>query len=188
MTPVPSRNGGLSQRWRCASSANAKATAKPRTTEIATSSTCWTAGETYSPMLSFAQPKQKRASPDWHGSVSEVRSLKKPSPTSPTAASGSASTLVMRTLHGAVLLDLCVRRGEELGDDLDREHAVDPPFAIGDRCILRLSLEQVGERVAHHVVAIEQRTQRRVGLGGHGLGGEVALGEPAQRSSLGVDQ
>ncbi len=37
----------------------------------------------------------------------------------------------MRSLHGGVLLALRLRRGEELGDDLDREHADDPPS--GDR-------------------------------------------------------
>ena len=87
-----------------------------------------------------------------------------------------------------MLLGLRLRRGEELGDDLDREDAVDPALVVDHRRVLRLALEQVGERVAHDVVAVEQRPERRVGSARHRLGGEVALGEPAERAALAVDQ
>src|SRR5882672_2758795 len=132
-------------------------------------------------MLCLAQSKQKSllGSP-WQGSVSEVRSWKKPLPTSPTAASGS-SRLSMWPLHRAALLGLRLRRGEELGDDLDREDAGDPSLVVGHRRVLGLPLEQVGEGIAHHVVEVEQRPQRVVRLCRHGLESEVALREPAER-------
>src|ERR1044071_1257151 len=112
-------------------------------------------------MCSSAQSKQKSVEVAWQGSVAEVRSWKKSSPTSPTAANGSASDarLVMWALHRAMLLFLCLRRGEELGDDLDREDAVDPALMVDHGRILGLALKQVGQRVAHHVVAIQQRAE-----------------------------
>src|SRR6478609_861518 len=110
-------------------------------------------------MCSFAQVKQKSLSVAWQGRVSELRSWMNPLPTSPTAASSAG--LPMGTLHGAVLLRLRLRRFEELGDDLDREDAVDPAFVVGHGGVLGLALEQVGESVAHDVVAVEQRAQRR---------------------------
>src|ERR1044071_9849683 len=107
-------------------------------------------------MFSRAQSRQKRwLGFAWQGRVSELRSWMKPLPTSPTAA--ITPPLAMRPLHGAVLLGLRLRRFEELGDDLDREHAGNPPFVIDDRGVLGLALEQVGEGVAHDVVELEQR-------------------------------
>src|SRR6476659_7420991 len=101
-------------------------------------------------MFSLAQSQQKRwVSWAWHGSVPLLRSRKKSPPTSPAAIS---SGLLMGPLHRRVLVALCLRRGEELGDDLDREDAVDPALAVDHRRVLRLSLQQVGEGVAHHVV------------------------------------
>src|SRR5215218_5239706 len=101
-------------------------------------------------MCSFAQSQQKNLSVAWQGRVSELRSWMKPLPTSPTAASSAG--LAMRPLHGAVLLRLRPGRFEELGDDLDREHAVDPAFVVDHGRVLGLALEQVGEGVAHDVV------------------------------------
>src|SRR5689334_15182208 len=98
-------------------------------------------------MLSFAQSQQKSLSWAWQGRVSEVRSLTKPLPTSPTAAIRPG--LIMWSLRRGVLLGLRRGRAEELGDDLEREHAGDAALAVGDRRILRLSLQQVGEGVAH---------------------------------------
>src|SRR4051812_8512021 len=127
-------------------------------------------------MFSLAQSQQKKLLESaWQGRVSELRSWMNPLPTSPTAANSPG--LTMGTFHGAVLLALRLGRFEELGDDLDREHAVDPPFGIDDSGVLGLALEQVGERIAHDVVAVEQRPKWRVGLGRHRLGAEVALGE-----------
>src|SRR6478735_7935636 len=111
-------------------------------------------------MFSFAQSQQKNLSVAWQGRVAELRSWMKPLPTSPTAASSAG--LAMGALHGAALLGLRLRRFEELGDDLDREHAVDPAFVVDHRRVLGLALQQVGKRVAHHVVALEHRAQRRV--------------------------
>src|SRR6476646_3194187 len=134
-------------------------------------------------MFSFAQPKQKTWSGcAWHGSVSLVRSLKKSPPTCPAAASRKG--LAMRPLHGRVLVALGVGRGEELGDDLDREDADYAPLVVDHRRVLSLALEQVGERVAHHVVELQHRPERRVRPLRDRLGGEVALAEPAERPPL----
>ena len=59
---------------------------------------------------------------------------------------------------------------------------------VDHRRVLGLALKQVGERVAHDVVAVEQRPERRVGRARHDVGAEVALGEPAERAALAVDQ
>src|ERR1700712_3747393 len=102
-------------------------------------------------MCWLAQSQQKRGlEVAWQGRLSAVRSWKKPSPTWPAAASRKG--LAMGALHGAVLLGLRLRRFEELGDDLDREHAVDPTFVVDHGRVLGLALEQVGEGVAHDVV------------------------------------
>src|SRR6476469_10150614 len=102
-------------------------------------------------MFSFAQSKQKSwDSSAWQGSVPLSRSLKKSPPTCPAAASSSG--LAMRPLHRGVLVALGLRRGEELGDDLDREDAGDAATVVDHRRVLGLALEQVGEGVAHHVV------------------------------------
>src|SRR5260221_9803813 len=139
-------------------------------------------------MLSFAQSKQKSLLVSaWQGSVSEVRWWKKLLPTSPTAASGSR-WLFTGTLHRSALLGLRLGRGEELGDDLDREDAGNPALVINHRRVLCLALQQVGERIAHHVVTVEQRPERIVRPRRHRLRGEIALGEPAERPPLGVDQ
>src|ERR1700742_2363916 len=103
----------------------------------------------------IAQLPQKR----WLGlatqpSVSLVRSLKNPSPTSPTAASGMASSelfigadlrLSVGTqgpLDRAVLVGLRLGRGEELGDDLDREDAGDAAVVVDHGRVHRLALQQ----------------------------------------------
>src|SRR3954447_4090334 len=126
---------------------------------------CWTVGVPKRPMFSFAQSKQKRwVSLAWQRSPT-FRSRKKLSPTCPPAAAAS-SGLLMRPLHRGVFVAFGLRRAEELGDDLDREDAVDPAFAVDHRRVLGLVLEEVGERVAHHVVGLEDRAQRRVGLAG----------------------
>src|SRR3954466_571989 len=111
-------------------------------------------------MCSPAQCQQKSLLVAWQGSVSEVRSWMNPLPTSPTAASVVA--LAMRPLRRRVLLGLGLGRAEELGDDLDREDAVDAAFVVDHGGVLSLALQQVGERVAHDVVAIEQRAEWRV--------------------------
>src|SRR5829696_1807403 len=112
-------------------------------------------------MFSVAQSKQKTLGGGaWQGSVSEVRSLKKSPPTSPAAASESRS--IMRSLRCLLLVALRLRRAEELGDDLDREDAGDPAFAVDHRRVLRLRLQEVGEGVAHNVVALQHRAQRRI--------------------------
>ncbi len=87
-----------------------------------------------------------------------------------------------------MLVVLGGRGAEELGDDLDREDAVDPPSRVDHGSVLRLALEQVGERIAHDVVAIEDRPQRRVGPLGDEFELEVATGEPPDRAPLIVDQ
>src|SRR6476620_4596106 len=110
-------------------------------------------------MCSLAQSQQKSLLVAWQGSVSEVRSWMKPLPTSPTAASVRAG-LATGPLHCTVLLGFRLGRFEELGDDLDREDAVDPALGVGDGRVLGLALEQVGEGVAHDVIAVEQRTER----------------------------
>src|SRR3954453_149391 len=110
-------------------------------------------------MFSRAQSQQKR----WlffAWQSCPVRSLMNPSPTSPTAATSAG--LVMRALHRAELVLLRLRRAEELGDDLDREPAGDPAGGVGHRRVLGLALEQVGEGVAHDVLRVEHRAQRRV--------------------------
>src|SRR5215203_4450858 len=105
-------------------------------------------------MFSAAQSKQNTfGGGAWQGSVSALRSLKKSPPTSPAAA--SASQLPMRPLHRRVLAGLRLGRAEELGDDLDREDAGDAAVAVDHRRVLRLRLQEVGERVAHHVVDFE---------------------------------
>src|ERR1044071_1942799 len=104
-------------------------------------------------MCSDAQSQQKSLSVAWQGSVSELRSWMKPLPTSPTAARGIP--LPMWPLRRRALLGLRLGRGEELGDDLDREDAVDAAFVVDHGGVLGLALEQVGERVAHHVVAVQ---------------------------------
>src|SRR5689334_13544902 len=106
----------------------------------------------------------------------------KPLPTSPTAA--SIAGLATGPLHRAVLLSLCLWRAEELGDDLDREHAGDPPLVVDHRRVLGLSLEQIGESVAHDVVAVEQGAQGGIWAAWHDVGAQVALGEPAERTAL----
>jgi hypothetical protein len=62
-----------------------------------------------------------------------------------------------------------------LGDDLDREDAGDAAVAVDHGRVLDPCLQQVGERVAHHVVDFEHRPERRVGLLGDGLAAQVAL-------------
>src|SRR4051812_32338143 len=118
-------------------------------------------------MWSFAQSKQKSLFVAWQGSVSLVRSWKKELGSSPAAARGRAQLLIARLraqgpFRGAVLLGLGLRRDEELGDDLDREHPGDPAVAVGDRRVLGAALEDVGERVADDVVEVEHRPERRI--------------------------
>src|SRR6476469_6788762 len=118
-------------------------------------------------MLSLAQSKQKSLSVAWQGSVSLVRSLKKDSGSSPAAARGRAQLLIrllpaQRPLRRAALLDLRRRRAEDLGDDLDREDAVDPP--------------------------VEDGPERRVRTARHRLPPQVALGEPTQGAPVAVDE
>src|SRR5436305_8590981 len=137
-------------------------------------------------MCSPAQSQQKILLVAWQGSVSEVRSWMNPLPTSPTAA--SVVTLAMWPLRCRVLLGLGLGRGEELGDDLDREHAVDAAFVVDHGGVLGLTLQQVGEGIAHDVVAVEQWAERRVGPGRYLRAGEVALGEPAERAAITVDE
>src|SRR3954454_625190 len=138
-------------------------------------------------MFSLAQSQQKNLSVAWQGRVPELRSWMKPLPTSPTAARGRAR-LAMGPLHGAVLLALRLWRFEELGDDLDREDAVDPALVVDHGRVLGLALEQIGEGVAHDVVAVEQGAERRVGTVRNGLRPQVAGGEPAERAAVPVDQ
>ena len=95
----------------------------------------------------------------------------------------------MGALHGAVLLRFRLWRFEELGDDLDREHAVDPAFVVDHGGVLRLALEQVGEGVAHDVVAVDHGTERQV----QGLAGTVSARRSRSESqpsgaALAVDQ
>src|SRR5215212_3901576 len=112
-------------------------------------------------MFSLAQSKQKRWDASaWQGSVPLSRSLKKSPPTCPAAARRNGS--VMRPLHGGVLVVLGAGGGEELGDDLDREDAGDAARVVDHRRVLGLALEEVGERVAHHVVELEHRSERGV--------------------------
>src|SRR4051812_34593732 len=107
-------------------------------------------------MFSEAQSQQKRwLGRAWQGRVSPVRSLRNPSPTSPTAASGAPIKALFigpdlglavglaRPLHRAVLVGLGLRRGEELGDDLDREDAGDGAVVVDHRRVHRLALEEV---------------------------------------------
>src|SRR4051812_40211883 len=97
-------------------------------------------------MCSVAQFQQKRwEGRAWEGSVSPVRSWKKPSSTWPTAASGTPISALfiggdlarpfgaMGPLGGSALVDLRVRRGEVLGDDLDREDADDAAIVVDHR-------------------------------------------------------
>src|SRR3982750_561286 len=121
-------------------------------------------------MCSPAQCQQKSLLVAWQGRVSELRSWMNPLPTSPTAA--SVVRLAMWPLRRRVLLGLRRRRGEELGDDLDREDPVDAAFVIDHGGVLSLALQQVGEGVAHHVIAVEQRPERRVGPRWHLLAGK----------------
>ena len=53
---------------------------------------------------------------------------------------------------------------------------------VDHRRVHRLALEQVGERVAHHVAGFQHRPERRVGVVGDGVAGQVALGQPAGRA------
>src|SRR3954453_4262082 len=142
-------SGACSQRVRWAINASAKAIAKPIRIAGMTICRCCSVGVPKRSMFSFAQSKQKMwpASP-WQG-LPPSRSRKKPPPPSPAAMT---SGLLMRPLHRRLLVDPRLRRGEELGDDLDREDAGDPTLAVDHRRILRLALQQVGECVAHHVV------------------------------------
>src|SRR4051794_24497252 len=157
--PVAASSGGCSQRVRWASSASAKATTKPMISAGMTICRCWTVGVPKRSMLSFAQSKQKTCWVcAWQRSPTS-RSLKKSSPTFPAAANSTG--LAMRPLHRGRFLALGLRRGEELGDDLDRENAGDAAGVVDHRRVLGLVLEQVGEGVAHHVVELEHRPQRR---------------------------
>src|SRR4029077_20212837 len=136
--PVPVRSGHCRKRWRWAISAKAKAIAKPISTEITTSSNCCRAGVPKRLMCSVAQSQQKRCEGcAWHGSVLPVRLWKKLSPSSPTGASGMANAALfigrglarpvgaVGAFDGALFVGLRLRRGEILGDDLDREDADD---------------------------------------------------------------
>ena len=62
------------------------------------------------------------------------------------------------------------------------------PSASVTAAYLGLALEQVGERVAHHVVEFEHRAERRIRPVGDDVGSEVALRQPAERAALAVDQ
>src|SRR3954447_12724560 len=155
--PVAASSGVCSQRLRWERSARAKATTKPIRIAGMTICRCWIVGVPKRPMFSFAQSKQKRwVSFAWQRSPTS-RLRKKSPPTSPAAA--STSGLLMRSLHGRLFLALRFRRGEELGNDLNREDAVDPALVVDDRGVLGLVLEEVGEGVAHHVVALQHRAQ-----------------------------
>src|SRR5215213_2810475 len=157
--PVAASSSGCSQRARWASSASAKATTKPITRAGMTICRCWTVGVSKRSMFSLAQSKQKTCWVcAWQRSPTS-RSLKKSLPTSPEAA--STRGLIMRPLRRRGFLALGLRRGEELGDDLDREDAGDAAGVVDHRRVLGLVLEQVGEGVAHHVVKLEHRAERR---------------------------
>src|SRR3954465_9674787 len=110
-------------------------------------------------MFSLAQSKQKTLGGGaWQRSPTSR--LRKKSP--PTSAAAIGSGLLMRALHRRVLVALRLRRGEELGDDLDREDAGDLSLSVDHRRVLGLVLQQVGKRVAHHVVEFKHRAQWRV--------------------------
>src|SRR6476659_5341059 len=68
-----------------------------------------------------------------------------------------AGALLMGPLRSRVLVGACLGRGEELGDDLDGQDALDPPLVIRHRRVLRLGLQQVCEGVAQHVIGVEER-------------------------------
>src|SRR5215207_2383612 len=136
--PVAARSGGCNQRLRWARSASAKATTKPMTIAGMTICRCWTVGVPKRSMFSLAQSKQKTWSGcAWQRSPTS-RSLKKSPPTLPAAATSVG--LVMGPLHRWVLVRLRLRRGEELGDDLDREDAGDPASVVDHGGVLGLVL------------------------------------------------
>src|SRR3954453_18137120 len=91
-------------------------------------------------------PQNRWLSLAWQGRVLSVRSLKKSSPISPTAASAgwanASMALITRSLYRVVLVVFGVRRGEELGDDLDREDAGDHAAAVDHGGVLDAGLEQ----------------------------------------------
>src|SRR5919106_3891200 len=105
-------------------------------------------------MLSSAQPMQTVSFSATQLVPGSVGSRTKGSAwaTGSSVASRFIRALGQRALGGRVLVAERVGGAEELGDDLDREHAGDPALGVDGRRVLRLGLEQVGQRVAHHVV------------------------------------
>ena len=134
----------------------------------ATSSRCWSVG-VRSGRCCPSPSRSRRACPcAWQGRVSERVPDCRLRP--PARRAGRASDCRGHSPSGRSAAPcssvFASRRAEELGDDLDREHAGDPAVAVGHRRVLRLALEQVGERVAHHVVEVEHRPGRESGRRG----------------------
>ena len=53
-----------------------------------------------------------------------------------------------------------------------------------DRRVLGLGLQQIGERVAHDVVEVQDRLWTRIGPLGHGVVRQISLRQPADRAAL----
>src|SRR6185295_19003878 len=106
-------------------------------------------------MLFLAQSKQKILfGSSWQAPPRSLDSI---------AAMGRAGALnTVGPLGRALEVVFGGRGAEEVGDDLDREDAVDLAPRVDQRRVLGLALEHVGESVAHDVVAVEHRSQRRV--------------------------
>ena len=131
----PARSGGCSQRWRWARTASAKAIAKPISDRDHDQLELLQGRASRSGRCCSRRPvpAEEVAVLCLAGQRAPVRSWKNPSPTSPAAASDASTRRLSSCGRSAarVLVDLGLRRGEELGDDLDREHAGDA--AVGGR-------------------------------------------------------
>ena len=104
----------------------------------------------------------------------EARSPARASQTSGRSAAGCSSTSASR-------------RGQELGDDLDREHARDRPAVVDHGRVLRLRLEQVRERVAEDVVdARPWASADTSGRSGTWSRARSASRQPPERAAIGV--
>jgi hypothetical protein len=81
------------------------------------------------------------------------------------------------------------RRGaQDLGDDLERQDPGHAPAGVEDRRELARGRDEVGQRVAQDVVEVDHRLdpgrQRRVDA----VAAQGALGQPAERAALAVDE
>ena len=137
--------GPVSQRRRCASSASAKAIAKPIASETTRRGRCARAAATSTcPRLSAIQSGQK---PFVATQSVPVRSRIW------TWASVSG---VMRQ-HVTCRRDFGGRDLERVGDEVEREDADDAAVGVDDRRVPGLLGEQVAERVAQDVVDVDDR-------------------------------